>query len=215
MNNDQITYYSERAEEYENIYKKPERQRDILKVINYLQKHFKNKDLIEIASGTGYWTQYISKTAKHILATDINEKVIDIARSKEYDKENVEFLLADVYNLPDKFGKYEAGFGGFIWSHIPTQKLHLFLRNNLSLIEPGGLVIFVDNYYVEGSSTPVYKTDENGNTYQKRKLIDGPEYSIIKNFPTDEELLSLIKPVGTNIEITRFKFYWALKFYKY
>lgn len=215
MNKDQISYYSERAEEYEEIYNKPERQQDIPKLINYLQEHFNNKDIIEIACGTGYWTQYVSKTAKHILATDINKRVVDIAKSKQYKKENVEFLLADVFDLPNNLGRYEAGFGGFIWSHIPKQRLSLFLNNFLSLIEPGGLVIFTDNIYVEGSSTPIYKTDEKGNTYQKRKLIDDVEYSIIKNFPSNEELLSALKSVGTNIEITRFEYYWAVKFYKY
>jgi len=213
MNKDQTTYYSERAKEYENIYDKPERQQDIPKVIGYLQKHFNNKDLIEIACGTGYWTKYISKTAKHILATDINQSVIDIARSKQYEKENVEFQLADVYNLPNNLEMYEAGFGGFIWSHIPKQRLTMFLEKSLSVINPGGLVIFVDNIYVEGSSTPIHKTDKNGNTYQKRKLNDGSEYSIVKNFPSNAELLSLIKPVGNDIEITRFEYYWVVKFY--
>ena len=214
MNKEHITYYSKRAEEYEKIYNKPERQQDIPKVIDYLQKHFNNNNIIEIACGTGYWTQYISKTAKHILATDINEKVIDIAKSKQYERENVEFQLEDVFNFSDELGSYEAGFGGFIWSHIPKQKLKLFLRNFLSVINPGGRVILLDNNYVEGSSTPIHNTDDSGNTYQKRKLVDGTEYSIIKNFPADEELLCLIKPVGTDIEITRFEYYWAIKFYK-
>jgi demethylmenaquinone methyltransferase/2-methoxy-6-polyprenyl-1,4-benzoquinol methylase len=44
--------------------------------------------------------------------------------------------------------------------------------------------------------------------------VDGSEHSIIKNFPTDNELLTLIKPVATDIEITRFEYYWAVKFYK-
>jgi demethylmenaquinone methyltransferase/2-methoxy-6-polyprenyl-1,4-benzoquinol methylase len=215
MNKDQRTYYSDRAEEYEKIYDKPERQKDIPKVIDYLQKHFNNKDLIEIACGTGYWTQHISTTAKHIFATDINEKVIGVAKSKQYESENVEFQLADVFNLPENIGKYEAGFGGFIWSHIPKQDLSMFLRKFLSVITAGGMLIFIDNNYVEGSSSPLYKTDEYQNTYQKRKLVvDGSEHSIIKNFPTDNELLTLIKPVATDIEITRFEYYCAVKFYK-
>lgn len=214
MNNDQVKYYSERAKEYENIYNKPERQEDIPKVINYLQEHFHNRDIFEIACGTGYWTQHISKTAKNIFATDINEKVIDIAKSKTYEKENVKFQLADVFNPSDEIGKYEAGFGGFIWSHIPKQKLSIFLGNFLSVINSGGLIILLVNNYVVDSSTPIYYTDKSGTTYQKRKLIDGSEYSIIKNFPTDEELLSLIKQVGSDIEIKRFEYYWAVKFYK-
>jgi demethylmenaquinone methyltransferase/2-methoxy-6-polyprenyl-1,4-benzoquinol methylase len=214
MNKDQITYYSERAKEYEKIYDKPERQQDIPEIINYLEKQFYNKDLIEIACGTGYWTQHISKTAKHILATDINETVIDIAKSKVYERGNVKFQLADVFNLPDEIGRYEAGFGGFIWSHIPKRSLSLFLKKFLSVINSSGLLIFIDNNYVEGSSTPINYTDETGNIYQKRSLMDGSEYSIIKNFPTDEELLSLIKPEATDIEITRLEYYWAVKFHK-
>ena len=165
MNKDQITYYSERAEGYEKIYDKPERQKDIQNVIDYLRRYFNNKDLFEIACGTGYWTQYISKSTKHIFATDINEKVIDIARSKQYESDNVEFQLADVFNLPENLEKYEAGFGGFIWSHILKQDLSMFLKAFLSVITPGGMLIFIDNNYVEGSSTPIYKADDYQNTY--------------------------------------------------
>jgi len=214
MNVDQITYYSLRAQEYENIYDKPERQHDILKAINYLQKHFKNKVLIEIACGTGYWTQHIGKTAKHILATDINKSVLNIAKSKYYEAKNVEFQLVDIFNLPSNLRKSEVGFGGFIWSHIPKQKLKVFLRNFLSLVKPKGLVIFLENNYVEGSNTPIYRTDDAGNTYQKRKLQDGSEHSIIKNFPSDEEVLSYITPLGRDFEITRFEYFWAVKFSK-
>jgi len=214
MNVDQVTYYSSRAKEYENIYYKPERQNDIPKVISYLQKHFKNKVLIEIACGTGYWTQKVSKTAMHILATDINKSVIDIAKSKYYEANNVEFQLVDIFNLPNNLGQFEAGFGGFIWSHIPKHKLRVFLKNYLSLIKPEGLAIFLDNNYVEGSSTLIYKTDKAGNTYQKRILQDGSEHSIIKNFPSDEEILSYVTPVSKDFEITRFDYFWAVKFYK-
>ena len=215
MINDQVKYYSKRAEEYENIYNKSERQEDILKLINYLQKHFHNKDIFEIACGTGYWTQHISKTAKNIFAADINEKVIEIAKSKKYESENVKFQLADVFNLSDALERYEAGFGGFIWSHIPKQRLTLLLQNFLSMIIPGGMIILLDNNYVDGSSTPIHYSDEGGNTYQKRRLVDGSEYSIIKNFPTDKELLTLINPVGTNIELTRLEYYWIVKFNKH
>lgn len=214
MNVDQVTYYSSRAKEYENIYDKPERQQDIPRVIRYLLKQFNNTVLIEIACGTGYWTQHISKSAKHILATDINKSVMDIAKSKYYMAENVEFQLVDIFNLPNNLGQYEAVFGGFIWSHIPKQKLRVFLKNFLSLIKPEGQIIILDNNYVEGSSTAIHKTDKAGNTYQKRKLQDGSEYSIIKNFPSDEEILSYIAPVGKDFEITRFDYFWAVKFYK-
>ena len=211
MNIDQIQYYFERAKEYERIYQKPERQED-LKILRIILKDlFFAKSVFEIACGTGYWTQLISETAKSIFATDINETVIEIARSKKY-QASITFEKADINNLTNANKKFDSGFGGFIWSHIPKQELDVFLSGFISNISPGGLVVFVDNQYVVGSNTPIDSKDEYGNTYQIRKLSNGNNYKVIKNFPTDKEILKVIKPIGRNIEIELLKYFWVLKF---
>jgi SAM-dependent methyltransferase len=211
MNTDQTKYYFERAKEYERIYQKPERQEDLAKLRIILKDLFFAKSVFEIACGTGYWTQFISETAKSIFATDINETVIDIARSKNYLAPTT-FENADIYYLTNANEKFDSGFGGFIWSHIPKQELDVFLSGFISHISPGGIVVFVDNQYVEGSNTPVDSKDEHGNTYQIRKLSNGNNYKVIKNFPTDKEILKVIKPIGRNIEIELLKYFWVLKF---
>ena len=81
MNSDIVSYYRDRAKEYEKIYSKPERQSDLLLAEQILKDTFAYKDVFEIACGTGYWTQKISATAKNILATDINNTVIEVAKS--------------------------------------------------------------------------------------------------------------------------------------
>ena len=98
MNTDQIKYYFERAREYERIYQKPERQEDLSKLKKIFKDLFFAKSVFEIACGTGYWTQFISETAKSIYATDINETVIEIAQSKKYQSPTT-FEKADIYNL--------------------------------------------------------------------------------------------------------------------
>ena len=118
MNKDQIQYYSERAKEYEKIYQKPERQEDLKKLGIILKDLFFAKSVFEIACGTGYWTQIISETAESIFATDINETVIEIARSKKY-QSAITFEKVDMLNLSSINEKFDSGFGGFIWSHIP------------------------------------------------------------------------------------------------
>jgi demethylmenaquinone methyltransferase/2-methoxy-6-polyprenyl-1,4-benzoquinol methylase len=208
---DQIQYYFERAKEYERIYQKPERQEDLKKLRIILKELFFSKSVLEIACGTGYWTQFISETAKSLFAIDINETVIEIAQSKKYQSPTT-FQKADIFNLTHANEKFDSGFGGFIWSHIPKQELDVFLSGFISNISPGGLVVFVDNQYVEGSNTPVDSKDEYGNTYQIRKLSNGNNYKVMKNFPADKEIMDIIDPIGSDIEIEHLKYFWVLKF---
>lgn len=211
MNTDQIKYYLERAKDYEQIYEKPERQEDLKKLRIILKDLFFAKSVFEIACGTGYWTQFISEIAKSIFAIDINETVIEIAQSKKYESPTT-FEKADIYNLTNANEKFDSGFGGFIWSHIPKQELDVFLSGFISNISPGGLVVFVDNQYVDGSNTPIDSKDENGNTYQIRKLSNGNNFKVIKNFPADKEIFDIIDPIGSDIKIEHLKYFWVLKF---
>lgn len=213
MNKDQVLYYSQRAKEYENIYDKPERQKDLLYISQYLKTCFNKKDVFEIACGTGYWTQYISETANSICATDINKSVIDMAKSKEYSCP-VNFHEADVFNLSSINQVFNSGFAGFIWSHIAKQDLQKFINQFISIIKKGGTVVFIDNLFVKGSSTPIDSIDEIGNSYQQRKLENGSTHKVLKNFPTDSEIYKLIDPVGINIDIKRLDYFWILQFNK-
>ena len=69
---DLVEYYARRANEYERIYQKPERQTDLASLRKLFRQALAKHDVLEIACGTGYWTQIIAETAKSITATDIN-----------------------------------------------------------------------------------------------------------------------------------------------
>jgi len=211
MNRNQINYYSERAKEYEQIYKKEERQEDLKKLEIILKDLFFAKSVIEIACGTGYWTKVISETAKSIFAVDINDTVLEIAQSKKY-KAPITFENADIFNLTKVDEKFDSGFGGFIWSHIPKQKLDVFLSAFISKVSPGGFVVFVDNQFVKGSNTPIDSKDEYGNTYQIRKLSNKNNYKVMKNFPVDSEILDIVAPISSQVKIDQLKYFWVLKF---
>ena len=52
-------------------------------------------------------------------------------------------------------------------------------------------MVFFDNCYVEGSSTPLSRTDAAGNTYQSRRLDDGSTHEVLKNFPAKKALVEM------------------------
>jgi 2-polyprenyl-3-methyl-5-hydroxy-6-metoxy-1,4-benzoquinol methylase len=211
MDSDLISYYKARAKEYEQIYWRPERQADLRQTGRILMYEFKGKQVLEIACGTGFWTQLISGTAREVLAIDISQEVIDIARMKHYAPAKVRFKTIDLFDLSES-DQYESLFGGFIWSHIPVQELDHFLHKVHSLVTPGGMLVFLDNHYVENSSTPILESDKQGNTYQLRKLENGRQYKVLKNFPSVEFIRQKLKNKARDIQIINLEYFWILKY---
>ncbi len=201
------SYYAQRAAEYEAIYFKPERQDDLKAAAKILQDIFEENEVLEIACGTGYWTQQIAQTASKIHATDINESVLEIARYKDYPLENVQFSQADLYEIQPK-PPADALFGGFIWSHIKLEELARFIDKVNALVCPGGSVVFMDNRFVEGSSTPIAEQDAKGNTYQKRSLKNGASFLVLKNFPERETLEAALAGKALNFQYIPLRFFW-------
>lgn len=207
MGTDLHKYYHNRAKEYERIYSKPERQGDINASVKILQEIFENREVLEIACGTGFWTQYIAHSASSILATDINGSVIEIAEAKKIIHSKLSFEVRDFYTFtPEK--QYESLFGGFIWSHILKQDLTRFYKTIHALLKPGSLVVLMDNTYVEGSNHPISSKDAEGNTFQTRTLDDGSTYEVLKNFATEEALKESLKDQVEDFKFISLTYFW-------
>ena len=203
-------YYAKRAAEYERIYSKPERQADLASLRSRMAALFAGRNVLEVACGTGYWTEVIAPHARSITAIDYAEETLAIARSKKYPAGNVEFAQGDAYALPDFGRKHDAFFAGFWWSHVPLARLEEFLAGAAKAVAPGAIIAFLDNRYVEGSSTPVARRDKEGNTYQTRKLDDGSAHDVLKNFPTERELIERASGHGQDVQVEWLEYYWLL-----
>jgi demethylmenaquinone methyltransferase/2-methoxy-6-polyprenyl-1,4-benzoquinol methylase len=211
--NENIThYYARRAREYEKIYHKPERQQDLAELKSLLPQLLAGLNVLEIACGTGYWTEHIATRATSLLATDINEEVLEIARTKPYPRHNVTFRCTDAYAPEAQQKTFGGGFAGFWWSHIAKQRLPEFLQNFHQCLQPDALVVFLDNAYVEGSSTPLASHDNYGNSYQLRTLEDGSQHKVLKNFPDEAELQSLLHPLSHAVHYRRLPYYWIISY---
>lgn len=207
-----VEYYAQRASEYERIYHKPERQADLQVLRSFVENAFRGADVLEVACGTGYWTEILARTATTVLATDINEEVLEIARSRCVDARTVTFRREDAHTLPFLPRKFTAGLAAFWWSHMPKNQIRPFLEGLHRLLAPNATVVFIDNNYVEGSSTPISRTDQHGNTYQMRTLDDGSAHEVRKNFPSGSELRAAVKGLARNVQVKLLKYYWILSY---
>ena len=209
LNTDMAGYYAKRAASYEEIYAKPERQRDLSQVHEWLRATLAGHRVLEVACGTGYWTAAAAMSAETIYATDINPTVIALADLKQLPSEKVTFALADAFTV-EAVQSFTACFAAFWWSHVLRQEQAGFMKQLRQQLGKDALVALIDNVYVEGSSTSIARTDLQGNTFQIRMLPDGERYEILKNFPSDSSLRKRLAPYLKEIRILRLEHYWML-----
>jgi ubiquinone/menaquinone biosynthesis C-methylase UbiE len=194
-------YYAARAAEYERVYAKPERQADIAAVQAWLPAVFSGRRVLEVAAGTAWWTVDAAREAAFWLATDLNPETLTVARAKASLPGCVRFCTADAYTLAELGAqRFNAAFVGFWWSHVPKARLADWLAVLHRHLEPGAVVVLMDNRHVPGSSTPIALVDAAGDSWQRRRLSDGSEHLVLKNHPGPAEVEALLKPHARHVQ---------------
>jgi demethylmenaquinone methyltransferase/2-methoxy-6-polyprenyl-1,4-benzoquinol methylase len=158
-------------------------------LIERIEDEITNKDILEIACGTGNWTQVLAKRAHSVVAVDFYEGYLDEAKKKNYQKDNVTFLKADAYRLDDINGDFNVAFAADWFSHIPKSRIGQFIRGLHNRMLPNSRVILIDMMKNTELDKMFSHIDEEGNVIQNRVLPNGKEYKVIKNFPSELELL--------------------------
>jgi len=200
MSDDMVKYYRDRAKEYEEIYewRDPNRQEEQDLMEKTLKEIFTGRKVLDIGCGTGYWTQRISETAESILGIDINEAVLEIARSKEYGCPT-EYRLMDAYNMEFE-GRFTGTLATFMLSHVLKEDIPAWLEYLHTVLEPGARVFIGDNTFIEGVGGKLQTKSNDPNTYKLRTLNDGSQHLIVKNYFTEKELVELFSEHSKGIE---------------
>ena len=208
-------YYLQRAASDERVYFKPERQADLRAMEAWLAQQFIGHRVLEMACGTGWWTPHGAARAVHWRATDLNPETFAVAQAKPMPS-SVQFQTLDAYTLA-ALGEpaqdpFDAAFAGCWWSHVPLHRLRPWLHTLHARLAPGATVVFLDNSFVPTSSTPISRTDAQGNTYQQRPLDDGSRQEVLKNFPTPAEATAALGPRACKPQWTQYAHYWVLQY---
>jgi demethylmenaquinone methyltransferase/2-methoxy-6-polyprenyl-1,4-benzoquinol methylase len=205
-------YYRQRAAEYERVYAKPERQADLRAMEAWLPGVFAGRRALEIAAGTGWWTPHGAAQAAHWRATDLNPETLAVAQAKAMPA-CVQFQTLDAYTFSELGTEtFDAAFAGCWWSHVPLARLPGWLETLHARLEPGAVVVMLDNRFVPGSSTPISRSDADGNTYQQRPLDDGSTHEVLKNFPTAAQAIAALGPRARDAAWIDWAHYWALRY---
>lgn len=204
-------YYANRAPYYDAVYDKPERRGDIAFLKSHLPAQPKGHSVIEVACGTGYWTQFIAPVATSYLAFDSTPEPLEFARLRP-DTDNVQFRLGDAYAPPNGTVTYQAAFAGLWFSHVPIERRSVFLTALHRTLRQGARVIFIDNSEVQCREFPIVERDARGNSYQHRQLRNGSIHRVLKNFPNQAELEQMLSGIGEQVQYRELANFWLLEY---
>jgi len=171
-------------------------------IIAAIEPYVKGKRILDIACGTGNYTQVFARRARSILAIDGLPEPLEVARSKEYEGE-ISFRVHDAYRLDDLDETFEVVLATHWLSHVPYGLMDEFLAAVVRRLEPGGVLVSLDL-----SDTPDFQdgayTDDDGNRLNDRTLPDGNTYPVVKNFPTEAELRRHFAPHFADVSYQEF-----------
>ena len=196
-------YYESRAplhDIYMGYHSVGETEALLAPIIRWAETYVAGRDVLEVACGTGNWTQVLCLRAAHVTATDVSPASIKLARAKPYPAGNVEFEVADAYDLDLPGRVFDAAFMSDFWSHIPRKLIPVFLQSLKARLVPGSKVAIVDMLPTENLTLLGSRRDAGGNFIHLRKLPRGGEYEVVKNFPEEDELRRALAPVGDHVD---------------
>ncbi|MBW4662814.1 MAG: class I SAM-dependent methyltransferase [Chroococcus sp. CMT-3BRIN-NPC107] len=207
---EQIAYYKARAKEYDEWFYRIGRydrgseinQRwfdEVAALKNIVQQGGTVDSILELACGTGIWTQELLKLGKQITAIDASQEMIKINRQKLNNAPNVEYRQLDLFSWqPDK--QYDLVFFSFWLSHIPPAEVDEFLSKVYNSVLPGGKVLIIDSYFEITSSAKDHPIQDKNEIYQKRKLNDEREFQIFKIYYQPDVLRNKLTKAGFQAE---------------
>ena len=136
-------------------------------------------DVLELACGTGMWTQQLLRHATSVTAVDAAPEMLAVAAARFGDS-RVRFVEADLFTWrPDR--RYDVVFFAFRLSHVPLERFESFWSLVADCLEAHGRVFFVDDAYrtaeelIDGAlSSSIRRCFNNGTAYRIVKVPHQP-----------------------------------------
>jgi len=206
-------YYALSAATYDSVNEIEERLDDVADLEDEVAELLAGHKVLELACGTGCWTQVIADVAESVHAIDFSPEMLAEAAKLELDPAQVQFSLADAYDLPDsivKPGQYTAVFAAGWWSHVKREDQERFLKHLRAKVGSDVLLVLIDSSYVDGATLVFARTDLEGNTFQIRTAPNGERIEVLKNYPTDSTLRKKLATAARNVRVDRLEYFYLL-----
>lgn len=156
--------------------------------------------VLEIACGTGWWTQRLARHAGELTAIDASAETIERNRAR-VGREDVRYLCEDVFAWrPER--RWDVVFFAFWLSHVPEARFEDFWATVDTALAPDGRVFFIDSPpQPEGLPGSDVQPADLGDGTVLRRLADGREFRIVKVFRGPEDLRERLSGLGWAVDV--------------
>ncbi len=196
---EQLAYYRARASEYDQWFLRQgrydhgpafRRQWDdqVAEVRHALLDCGPVDSALELACGTGIWTQWLLGLATRVHAIDAAPEMLAISREK-LPAGRITWEQADLFAWQPQ-QEYDLVFCGFWLSHVPPDRLASFLATVARALRPGGRLFLVDSRREPraGAADHLLREPDSDSILDERTLNDGRRFTIVKVFHEPETL---------------------------
>ena len=200
----QVAYYRARAGEYDEWFLREGRYdrgtdhrsewfAEVETIRRGLSHAITDSDVLELACGTGLWTEQLARENRHVFAVDSAPEAIAINQNRVR-AANVRYEVADVFAWTPT-ALFEAVFFAFWLSHVPASRFERFWRTVRTSLKPGGRAFFVDSLFEPTSTARDHRPIDHSGVV-RRKLNDGREFDIVKVFYEPAQLERQLAEIG-------------------
>jgi len=225
---DQVAYYRARAPEYDerlvelNQYMSlggsvggptddPHGDREIASALEKLNLLLPVGHVLELACGTGWWTQWLARSASLVTAVDAAPEMLALNRERVA-QSNVRYEQADLFSWrPHE--QYDLVFFAFWLSHVPEDRFEGFWRLVEEALAPHGRFFFIDELrnrpdlqhpdvkhpdlqHPDGAHPDLQHEEELGGGMVNRSLKDGRTFRAVKIYHDPTELQRRLAGMG-------------------
>jgi SAM-dependent methyltransferase len=202
---EQRDYYAARAAEYDDSYQRtgthdggPDAnaswRADLARLASAFEKVPLGGDIVELAAGTGFWTERLVTRARSLHAIDGSAETLAVNRQRlGAAAERVSYQVADLFEWhPPR--RWDSCVFGFWICKVPDERVATFLNTVAASLRQDGVVCFIDKAAVSEPATEL----------EERTLNDGRRFTIIDHPRSPARFVEMFAAAGLNVRVETF-----------
>ena len=162
--------------------------------------------VLEIACGTGLWSERLLPCADELTLLDGAPEMLALAGAR-LQSPRVKFREADIFTWQPA-ERYDGVFFSFWLSHVPPDLFAAFWEKVRDCLAPGGRFFLVDSRRDPTSTAQDHQLPEAESVTHRRRLNDGREFDIYKIFHDPAILTEQLSALGWQCDLRTTEHYF-------